>query len=224
MSSSLPQKTDSSGPSMDGHPQGPLGGAGQGERPQSPAVTLCAVSALPPWSSMALSSLPAPQTPAATLCAVSARPPQSSMALPSLSVPQTPAATLSAVSALPPQSPMALPWLPVSGTRTCLTSSLPVVPVSQPPAAVPFYGGPACPLVSLHAFPRPGNAVACAGRCLNHPLSTDLPQGLCSPHLPVLPPFPVLLLVASRFPDRLLAWACICSSLLPVRPPLAAPH
>ena len=58
MSSPLPQKSDSSGPSKDGHPQGPLGGAGQGECPQTPAATLCAVSALPLQSPMALPSLP----------------------------------------------------------------------------------------------------------------------------------------------------------------------
>ena len=58
MSSSQPQKSDSSGPSTDGHPQGPLGGADQGERPQTPVATLCANSALPPQTSVALPSLP----------------------------------------------------------------------------------------------------------------------------------------------------------------------
>ena len=171
MSSSQPQKSDSSGPSTDGHPQGPLGGADQGERPQTPVATLCANSPLPP------------------------------------------------------QTSVALPSLPVFGTGMSLTSSSPVVPVPQSSAGGHFFlvALPA-PQASPLAFPRPGSGVACTGRCMDHPLSAVLPQGLCSPHLPALPLLPVPLLVASRFPDRLLALVHSCSFLLPVRQLLEAPR
>ena len=55
------------GPSLEGHPQGPVTGVGQGERPQMPAatVTVCSVSALPlpPASgTLSLSAYPLPTT------------------------------------------------------------------------------------------------------------------------------------------------------------------
>ena len=55
------------GPSLEGHPQGPVTGVGQGERPQMPAatVTVCSVSALPlpPASgTLYLSAYPLPTT------------------------------------------------------------------------------------------------------------------------------------------------------------------
>ena len=168
MSSSQAQKSDSSGPSKDGQPQGPPGGADQGESPQTPAATLCADSALPPQTSRALPSLPA------------------------------------------------------MGTGMCMTSSLPAVPVSQTPAAGHFYGGPTGPPGFAPCFPSPWQWSGMYGQMYGPSAFGGPAQGPMQPPPVGASAFSSVLLVASRFPDRLLAWAYICSSLLPVHPLLAA--